>query len=54
MPFDEVSPPVRFGKSEDRCLYDSRRFGAGVEGHPFGDDLADQERFAVVEYLKTL
>ena len=52
--YDDVPPPVRFGKSEDRGLYDARRFGAGVEGHPFGDDLADQERFAVVEYLKTL
>jgi mono/diheme cytochrome c family protein len=52
--FDEVPPPIRFGKAEDRGLYDSRRFGAGVDGHTFGDDLTDQERFAVVEYLKTL
>jgi hypothetical protein len=52
--FDEVAPPNRFGKAEDRSLYDSRRFGAGVEGHTFGDDLTDQERFAVLEYLKTL
>jgi len=52
--FEEVPPPVRFGKAEDHRLYDSRRFGAGVGGHIFGDDLSDQERLAVVEYLKTL
>jgi hypothetical protein len=52
--FEDAPPPVRFGKPDDHRLYDARRFGAGVGGHTFGDDLTDQERLAVVEYLKTL
>ena len=53
--FEVVPPPSRFDKSNDsRRVFDARRFGAGAGGHTFGDDLTDQERQAVVEYLKTL
>jgi hypothetical protein len=38
----------------DRSLFDSSRFGLGNGGHRFGDDLTDEERMQVVEYLKTL
>lgn len=35
-------------------LYDGTVPGYGVEGHPFLSDLADDERAAVIEYLKTI
>lgn len=34
--------------------YDTSLKGYGNEGHTFGDSLTDEERLAVVEYLKTL
>jgi hypothetical protein len=39
---------------ERRKVYDTRRPGRGNHGHTFGDDLTEPERFAVIEYLKTL
>lgn len=39
---------------ERRKVYDTRRPGRGNGGHTFGDDLSDDQRRAVVEYLKTL
>ncbi|WP_435104578.1 hypothetical protein [Arhodomonas sp. AD133] len=35
-------------------IYDTTRHGYGNAGHTYGDGLADGERRAVVEYLKTL
>ena len=35
-------------------LYDASTPGLGVEGHPFLSDLAQRDRDAVLEYLKTL
>jgi hypothetical protein len=53
--FVDLPPPSRFDRSDDsRRTFDARRFGASTVGHPFGDDLADQERRTVIEYLKTL
>jgi mono/diheme cytochrome c family protein len=40
--------------AERRKVYDTTRPGRGNAGHTFGDDLSDAERFAVLEYLKTL
>ena len=37
-----------------RFLFDSTRKGLGVGGHTFGDTLGDDQRMAVIEYLKTL
>jgi mono/diheme cytochrome c family protein len=37
-----------------RQIYDSTLPGRGNGGHTFGDDLSDEERRAVIEYLKTL
>ncbi len=39
---------------ERRKIYDTTQPGRGNGGHPFGDDLTEPERMAVVEYLKTL
>jgi mono/diheme cytochrome c family protein len=39
---------------ESRKIYDTTRPGRGNGGHTFGDDLTEEERMAVIEYLKTL
>src|SRR5262249_15567566 len=39
---------------ERRKVYDTTQPGRGNGGHPFGDKLTDDERTAVIEYLKTL
>jgi mono/diheme cytochrome c family protein len=39
---------------EIRKVYDTSKPGRGNGGHTFGDKLTDDERFAVIEYLKTL
>lgn len=40
--------------SERKYIYDTTSFGYGNAGHTFGDHLEDDERRAVLEYLKTL
>jgi mono/diheme cytochrome c family protein len=42
-------PPI-----EQRKIYDTTLPGRSNSGHTFGDELTDKERFAVIEYLKTL
>jgi mono/diheme cytochrome c family protein len=39
---------------ERRKVYDTTQPGRGNGGHTFGDDLTEDERRAVIEYLKTL
>ncbi len=39
---------------ERRKVYDTTQPGRGNLGHTFGDDLTDEQRWAVIEYLKTL
>ena len=39
---------------ERRKIYDTTKPGRGNGGHTFGDDLSEEERMAVIEYLKTL
>ncbi|HEY7313156.1 MAG TPA: hypothetical protein VH643_27655 [Gemmataceae bacterium] len=39
---------------EQRKIYDTTQIGRGNGGHTFGDKLSDEERAAVIEYLKTL
>ncbi len=38
---------------ERRKIYDTTKSGRGNVGHTFGDDLTEEERMAVIEYLKT-
>lgn len=40
--------------SERKYIYDTTSFGYGNGGHTFGDHLDDDERAALLEYLKTL
>lgn len=42
-------PPIEFRK-----VYDTTKPGRSNAGHTFGDDLTEEERWAVIEYLKTL
>ena len=37
-----------------RRIYDTTQPGRGNGGHTFGDKLSEEERRAVIEYLKTL
>jgi mono/diheme cytochrome c family protein len=39
---------------EVKYIYDTTQLAHGNAGHPFGDQLADDERRALLEYLKTL
>jgi hypothetical protein len=39
---------------ERRKVYDTTQPGRGNGGHRFGDALSEDERWAVIEYLKTL
>jgi mono/diheme cytochrome c family protein len=39
---------------ERRKVYDTSQPGRGNGGHTFGDELTEEERMAVIEYLKTL
>ncbi|OWK42329.1 c-type cytochrome [Fimbriiglobus ruber] len=51
----EVSPPpATMSDIDRRRVYDTTRPGRGNAGHTYGDDLAPDERAAVIEYLKTL
>lgn len=42
------------GDDERKFIYDTTFIAHSNEGHPFGDHLSDDERRAVLEYLKTL
>lgn len=47
-------PPQPFSPEAAQRIFDAARFGLGNQGHTFGDALEDEERTAVIEYLKTL
>jgi mono/diheme cytochrome c family protein len=49
-----AAPDPRLPVVERRKVYDTSQPGRGNRGHTFGDDLTDAERWAVIEYLKTL
>jgi mono/diheme cytochrome c family protein len=48
------SPSEKLPAIERRKVYDVSKPGRSNAGHTFGDGLTDQERAAVVEYLKSL
>jgi hypothetical protein len=53
--FCEVGPAdPKLPARERRKVYDTTQPGRGNGGHTFGDDLTDEQRLAVIEYLKTL
>jgi hypothetical protein len=47
-------PPADLPDIEKRKIYDTSLPGRGNQGHAFGDCLTDAERYAIIEYLKTL
>jgi cytochrome c553 len=49
---DEV--PRQATKAQLRAIYDTTKPGRSNAGHTYGDKLSDDERKAVIEYLKTL
>jgi mono/diheme cytochrome c family protein len=51
--FDKA-PAGSLSAYERRKIYDTTQPGRGNQGHTFGDDLTDEQRRAVIEYLKTL
>ncbi len=50
--FDEM--PKTDNAFERRKIYDTTQPGRGNQGHTFGDALSDDQRWAIIEYLKTL
>jgi hypothetical protein len=54
--FAELDKPVdwKLSSYEQRKIYDTTQPGRSNAGHTFGDKLTEDERMAVIEYLKTL
>lgn len=50
----ERPDPKKLSPIEYRKIYDTRAPGRANSGHTFGDKLSEEERMAVIEYLKTL
>ena len=50
----EKPPSANLSRFEAKWIVDTSRWGLGNEGHTFGDKLSDEQRAAVIEYLKTL
>jgi mono/diheme cytochrome c family protein len=50
----ERGPDAALPARERRKVYDTTQPGRGNGGHTFGDKLTEEERSAVIEYLKTL
>jgi mono/diheme cytochrome c family protein len=50
----DKAPDASIPPHERRKVYDTTQPGRGNQGHTFGDDLTEEQRRAVIEYLKTL
>jgi mono/diheme cytochrome c family protein len=51
---DELASTARRSPFQAKFIVDTARFGMNNGGHNFGDDLAEEERLDLIEYLKTL
>ena len=47
-------PSAQLSGFELRKIHDSSQIGRANTGHTYGDDFTEEERFEVIEYLKTL
>jgi exo-cleaving rubber dioxygenase len=47
-------PPITDKQIKSRMIFNSHLYGQGNQGHEFTQSLADDERWAIIEYLKTL
>lgn len=54
--FDLPAPQPETDASIERqhSLFDSSRYGLGNGGHTYGDPLSEEDRLALIEYLKTI
>jgi hypothetical protein len=50
----DAPPAPSLPAIERRKIYDTTQPGRSNSGHTFGDKLTEEERMAVIEYLKTL
>jgi hypothetical protein len=53
-PFEVVEDAASVPANQKKLVYDTGLWSQSNAGHPFGDHLSDDERRAVIEYLKTL
>jgi Cytochrome c len=51
---EKAPEPGKLSPFEMRKIYDTSKSGRGNGGHIYGDKLTEEERMAVIEYLKTL
>jgi len=51
---DELTSTARRSPFQAKFIVDTARVGMGKGGHTFGDELSEEERMALIEYLKTL
>jgi mono/diheme cytochrome c family protein len=51
---EELASTTRRSPFQAKFIVDTGRFGMGNGGHTFGDDLSEEERMDLIEYLKTL
>ena len=51
---EELASTARRSPFQAKFIVDTARFGMGNGGHTFGDDLSEDERMDLIEYLKTL
>jgi mono/diheme cytochrome c family protein len=51
---DELASTARRSPFQAKFIVDTARFGMNNGGHTFGDDLSEDERMDLIEYLKTL
>jgi Cytochrome c len=49
-----IPPDEKMHPHELRKIYDTSKPGRSNGGHTFGDELTDEQRMAIIEYLKTL
>jgi hypothetical protein len=52
--FEDLDAPGACEPADRKRVVDTSRFGLGHQGHTFGDVLDDEERWDLIEYLKTL
>jgi mono/diheme cytochrome c family protein len=51
---EELASTARRSPFQAKFVVDTGRFGMGNGGHTFGDELSEDERMDLIEYLKTL
>jgi mono/diheme cytochrome c family protein len=51
---EELASTARRSPFEAKFIVDTSRFGMSNQGHTFGDSLSEDDRTAVIEFLKTL